>query len=71
MFPEGNWHECCLEHDYAYFHGTGKFKADLKLAWCVLKRGHPIVAPLMWLGVTLGGWRPYLEHRKRRRSSGS
>ena len=70
-FPEGNWHECCIEHDYDYYHQNGKWKSDVKLLWCVLKKGHPIIAPLMWLGVTLGGWGPYLGHRKRNREGGS
>ena len=69
-FPEGDWHSCCIEHDYGYATGENKWIADLKLLWCVLKKGHPLIAPIMYLGVTLGGWGPYLGYRKLRRDNG-
>lgn len=65
-FPEGNWHHCCVRHDYAYADGENKWLADARLGWCVTKKGHPIIGPLMWLGVTLFGWKPYNEHKEAR-----
>lgn len=60
-----------LEHDIDYLEGGGiiaRFKADFKLAMNVIKNNKDqptrvrlfivcIVAPLMFLGVRLGGWR--------------
>lgn len=66
MFPDGDYCDCCVEHDKAYFFG-GSFKerrhADIKLYKCVrAKRGfhHKIIAPLMYVGVRIGGvsWLP-------------
>lgn len=66
-WPEGRWHDCCMEHDYDYIDGENKWKADGKLWLCVTKRGHPITASLMWLGVTIGGWRPYNKYKRIRK----
>lgn len=66
MFPDGDYCDCCVEHDKAYFFG-GSFKerrhADIKLYKCVrAKKGfhHKIIAPLMYVGVRIGGvsWLP-------------
>lgn len=65
-WPEGNWHNCCVQHDYAYADGHNKWKADFKLAVCVAKKGHPINALVMWVGVTVGGWSSYNEHKEAR-----
>lgn len=60
-FPDGDWGNCCFEHDKAYFRGgTAKERslADKKLFQCVnAKSGfhHKIIAPIMWLGVRAGG----------------
>lgn len=62
-FPEGVWHECCVEHDLNYIEGNGKWKSDAKLAWCVAKKKRPGTALFMWIGVTFGGWRPYLKYK--------
>lgn len=61
MFPDGDYRDCCVEHDLAYFKGgTGRerFRADNKLFGCVAnKKGwwHKIIAPVMWAGVRVGG----------------
>jgi len=79
LFPEGNWHECCVAHDYAYCEGgtrQDRKKADIQLMRCVALKGHPHIAYLMFLGVRLFGgpffptrfrWgfgRPYLHFYK-------
>ena len=66
LFPDGDYVDCCVEHDKAYyFGGSSKLRreADKKLYKCVAaKKGfhHKIIAPIMWLGVrTLGvSWLP-------------
>lgn len=80
-WPDGDWHHCCVIHDYDYAEGVNKWKADGKLAWCVMKasyrRGtlpwlpilHIVNGLLMWLGVTLFGWKPWLSYRKERRAA--
>ena len=63
-FPNGTWGGCCVQHDKAYYYGgslANKIKADLRLYECVKKKGHPIIATIMWLGVTLFGG-PYWPH---------
>lgn len=60
-FPDGDWGDCCFQHDKAYFRGgTAKERreADKKLFQCVnAKKGqhHAIIAPIMWMGVRIGG----------------
>lgn len=81
-WPDGDWHHCCVIHDYDYVEGVNKFKADIKLARCVMeaswrKGGLPRFPVahignglLMWLGVTIFGWKPYLSYRKARKQAG-
>jgi hypothetical protein len=66
LFPDGDYRDCCVAHDYAYYNGgswTKRWQADKKLFKCVAaKKGfeNKIIAPLMWLGVRVGGvsWLP-------------
>lgn len=42
FWPDGDWLDCCLEHDEAYAAGGSwleRLKADWKLANCVHKKG--------------------------------
>ncbi len=61
LFPDGDYRDCCVTHDLAYFAGgTGRERrqADNRLFKCVAnKKGwwHKIVAPVMWTGVRIGG----------------
>lgn len=59
MFPDGNWRECCITHDFAYWCGgsrKARSKADNELEQCVSDQGHPILGWLMnHLGVQMGG----------------
>ena len=68
-FPEGNWHDCCVAHDYAYAEGENKWKADAKLTACVAKKGHPLVAAVIWMGCTLFAWKAYNDHKEARGDS--
>lgn len=60
-FPDGNYRDCCVDHDRAYFKGGSwqqRLKADNKLFSCVSKkRGwyQPIIAPFMWAGTRVFG----------------
>lgn len=57
------WLGCCTEHDQIYWQGGTQAErkaADIELMCCVAKRGHPLVAFAMYLGVRIGGhaWLP-------------
>ena len=57
-FPDGDYADCCLAHDKDYFRGGTKeerLASDNRLYDCVLAKGHKIIAPMMWLGVRIGG----------------
>jgi hypothetical protein len=62
LFPDGNYCDCCVEHDKDYyFGGSGKerWRSDMRLYKCVRARKgwqNKVAAPVMWLGVrVLGG----------------
>lgn len=58
MFPDGDWGDCCISHDKAYFFGGTRRErraADDKLYQCVKGKNHAIIANMMWLGVRVGG----------------
>ena len=61
MFPDGDWADCCLAHDKAYFRGgtqTERKVADGQLFRCVRAKGgfkHRVISDIMWLGVRVGG----------------
>lgn len=61
LFFDGDWGDCCVEHDKAYFFGGTKKErraADQKLCECVRSKGgrkHRIIAKMMWIGVRIGG----------------
>jgi hypothetical protein len=57
-WPDGNWGQCCVEHDMAYWCGGGakaRSFADEALRDCVAGRGHPDTADFMYHGVRFGG----------------
>jgi hypothetical protein len=63
LFPDGNYRNCCVEHDKSYYFGGTKAErkaADQKLRACVREKGHRFLAPMMYLGVRIGGvaWLP-------------
>jgi hypothetical protein len=61
LFPDGNYCECCVDHDKDYyFGGTGKerWRSDKRLYRCVRARKgwqNKVIAPVMWVGVRIGG----------------
>lgn len=58
MFPDGDYGECCIAHDRDYFVGGTKAErkaSDKRLRDCVRAKGHKYIAPLMYLGVRIGG----------------
>ncbi len=63
LFPDGNYRDCCVEHDKLYYFGGTKQErkaADRQLRACVRAKGHRFLAPIMYLGVRIGGvgWLP-------------
>ena len=63
LFPDGNYRDCCVEHDKLYYFGGTKEErraADRQLCTCVRAKGHRFLAPMMYLGVRIGGgaWLP-------------
>ena len=61
LFPDGNYRDCCVEHDKDYYKGGSskeRSKSDNRLYRCVKSKGawyNKIVAPIMWVGVRIGG----------------
>lgn len=63
-WPDGNWRECCVEHDAAYWCGgsaAARAAADAALGRCVAWLGHPLIGAVMHLGTRIGGhpWLPF------------
>jgi hypothetical protein len=62
MFFDGDWIDCCIEHDKYYWIWWTKDKrktADEKLKDCVIDKGHYIIWNMMYLWVRIWGI-PYL-----------
>ena len=63
LFPDGNYRDCCVAHDKDYYKGgteKERSRSDARLYRCVKrKKGwqNKIIAPIMWLGVRIGGVR--------------
>ena len=61
LFPDGNYRDCCVVHDKDYYKGGSckeRSESDKRLYRCVKnKKGwyNKIVAPVMWIGVRIGG----------------
>lgn len=61
-WPDDGWVDCCVVHDVAYWCGGSaedRARADELLESCVASVA-PRMAPVMWLGVRMGGvpWMP-------------
>jgi hypothetical protein len=57
-WPDGAWHQCCVEHDYVYWCGGSdqqREQADRVLQQCVAAAGYSAVGTIMYFGVRLGG----------------
>jgi len=64
FWPDGEWRECCIEHDLFYWCGGAteeRRKADSGLRACVAGHSSDFNAGLMYWGVRLGGnrWLPF------------
>ncbi|MEP7076640.1 MAG: hypothetical protein ABI878_12610 [Acidobacteriota bacterium] len=61
LFPEGDYHDCCVQHDLVYFSGgswKSRWRADDQFRRCVGdKKGfvHKPLSLMMWIGVRIGG----------------
>lgn len=58
MWPDGNYHGCCVEHDRIYWRGGSaaeRLQADIDLMQCVQRKAGPLMARLMFIGICLGG----------------
>lgn len=61
LFPDGDYRNCCVEHDRAYFAGgpiKERRRADNRLYRCVASSGgqnKKFIASMMWIGVRVGG----------------
>lgn len=75
FWPDGNYIDCCWEHDESYAHGGtwwDRVKADWKLAKCVHKKGkerkcracQTVRAALMLIGVNVLGSFLWPYHHK-------
>jgi hypothetical protein len=62
-FLDKNWSDCCYQHDFDYSYGyeynISKDQADYSLWHCVDATGHPVVANIMYTGVSLLGDNSY------------
>lgn len=61
FFPDGNYADCCVQHDREYFAGGSwkqRWRSDKKLFLCIASKPkfyNKLVAPVAWLGVRVGG----------------
>ena len=58
FFFGGSHNSCCEQHDKNYAADTQvtRREADRQLRECVIEKGHPVRAWVMWVGVRLFGW---------------
>jgi hypothetical protein len=59
VWPDGEWVECCVEHDMRYWCGgtrRARHAADQRLGECFAGLGHSVMADWIYLGVRVGGW---------------
>ena len=69
MSPDLDYYHCCWKHDFRYFIGDPKLKADWELAKCIWTKGrwyHKVASPIYLSFVVLVGWIPYRTHRRNR-----
>jgi len=58
VVPEGNWGECCIDHDKRYREGgwfLARLRADWELFKCVWGNKNPFAAMLYFIGVRCFG----------------
>lgn len=65
LFFDGDWKDCCIEHDFIYWIGGVKAlqdQADLEVKNCVEDRGHEVLAEIMYFAIRTGHYSP-IKHR--------
>jgi len=58
VWPDGDWVDCCVEHDLAYWCGgdaEARATADEGLRSCIGGLGYPRMAQWVYMGVRIGG----------------
>ncbi len=64
FWPDACWGDCCGQHDDDYLYGeVSKSDADKYLRECVIASGHPIIAEIMYIGVSTFGWSAWFRRR--------
>jgi hypothetical protein len=68
FFFGGSHNPCCEQHDKDYGREStiSRREADKKLRLCVIEKGHPVRAWVMWVGVRVFGWFFYKGRRSPR-----
>ena len=60
LFPDGNYRDCCVAHDKAYYLGGSRKDrraADKELYSCVISKGNSkFLASMIFVGVRVGGF---------------
>jgi hypothetical protein len=64
VWPDGNWADCCRQHDMTYWCGgnaEARQQADAALRACVADHGATCMARVMYVGARAGGipWQPF------------
>jgi hypothetical protein len=57
LFPDGNWGECCKDHDIDYWCGGSyldRLRTDARLGRCVACQGPPVIGQLLGVFLPLG-----------------
>jgi len=71
LWFDGVWQDCCCQHDDDYTYGEiPKYQSDKDLRDCVRASKHPIIANVMFIGVSIFGWVPWALDRIRDKKRG-
>lgn len=59
--PDFNFYPCCAEHDWYYSKNSDepRFIADLRLAYCIYKKGHRYLSIIYFIAVRKYGEEHY------------
>ena len=53
MWPDGNYRDCCVQHDYNAYIGIPDKQADIELFQCVAEQDNTLMAAIMIIGLFL------------------
>lgn len=66
LWPDCRYGDCCMQHDDDYKYGeVTKQEADEYLKDCVCASGYPKTSWWIFRGVSVFGWVPWYNHRRR------